>query len=149
MTNEAASASGIRFDWVLVREVVFVDGSSGTIGKAATDQPVDLQISALLSEDGSSCRVSLGVRIEIPALESEQPTELRVRVEGQFSSVGVTSIPMSEFSRIQAPVILLPFAREAIATVSGKTRIGQLLINPLNLAAVLGGAEQRAEQAGR
>lgn len=137
MSASTSGESGYRFDWVLIREIHFSDSAKAAEAAPVKDVPVDLNIEALISSEGRSCRVSLSVSFQLAAEGNERAPELRTKVEGQFSAVGETSVSMEEFARVQAPAILLPFVREAVATISGKTRVGQILLNPMNLAAAL------------
>ena len=57
-------------------------------------------------------------------------------VHGQFSAVyGEENLSLEDFSKENAPAILYPFCREAIATVSMKAGMPPILLPPFNFHA--------------
>jgi preprotein translocase subunit SecB len=95
------------------------------------------------------------VSIGLPAT-ARRPEEAKVSVCGVFRMIGPASVAVRDFAKLQAPAILMPFAREALAALTGHGPFGQFLIAPVNVHTLMSdvdpnkatGARQLAEPGG-
>lgn len=133
---EEGHFSGISFDWVVVRELRFVDNPDSSETGPLGDLTVSLSIQKKVAADGSWCRTILRVKLDPPDDAPEAFRVLLASVEGNFTAQGNAVVDMETFSRRQAPVILMPFVREALASATSKSRFGQLLLPPINVTAL-------------
>jgi preprotein translocase subunit SecB len=131
--------SGISFDWVVVRELRFVDNPDDTGPQPLEGMNAAINVETKLTEDSRSCRVVLKLSLTPPPNRRDAFQAMSVSVEGQFSlqEGGASTVPIEEFSRKQAPAILMPFVREAVASATSKSRFGQVLIPPINVVALV------------
>jgi preprotein translocase subunit SecB len=144
MTNiDRTHRAGLNFDWVITRELLFEDDpqSQDHVKLAGLQASVDLK--TWVSDDQRQCRTYLRVTLT-PNAEGPKPfLRLIAAVEGQFSAEDEkpSSVPVTVFVKTQAPAILFPFVRQAIAAVTAGSRFGQLLLPPINVVALVSGAE--------
>jgi len=138
--------SGISFDWVVVRDARFTDHPSETRNEPLQGLGAEVNIGTKMAADGRSCRVSIKLSLSPPDTRPDAFQALSATVEGQFSIQGEQqSVGFDEFSKRQAPAILMPFVREAIASATVKSRFGAVLLPPINVVA-LAEAMQRTPQ---
>lgn len=140
--------SGIAFDWVVVRELRFVDNPTGGEFGPLQNLSVTVTINSKVANDGRSCRSTVKVKLDPPEDHPEAFQVVMATVEGSFSLHGEASVDLPTFSRQQAPAILMPFVREAIATATGKSRFGQMLLPPINVAALAEAMEKQGAKPG-
>jgi len=63
-----------------------------------------------------------------------RPEETKVFVCGVFALIGEPpNLTLTEFVRVQGPAILLPYAREAISSLTGRSFFGANYLPPLNV----------------
>lgn len=72
------------------------------------------------------------------------PAHIAVAIQGRFASHADENAELEDFAAYQAPTILYPFAREAIANLTMRTRGGVILLPALNVPAMLRSAEPEA-----
>ncbi len=125
------SDSGFSFDRVWVRTVRFDDtGIEVQPGKRQAE--LDLSVSIDVPEDSSQAVVSLTITVK-----PKDPNEFNafeVTVEGRFRPTADEHKPkLKEFVNRQGAALLLPFARELIANVTMRSRLGPLVLPPLNV----------------
>lgn len=138
--------AGISFDWVVVRDLRVTDNPQETRTEPLQGLGAEINIDTRLNADGRSCRVSVKLTLSPPTGREHAFQGMSATVEGQFSVQGGSqTVPIEEFSKKQAPAILMPFVREAIASATAKTRFGAVLLPPINVVA-LAEAAQRAPQ---
>ena len=126
--------TGIRFDSMVVRELSFRDTDGAPEGPAE-GLALTRDVTVDLTDDMQRCRTTLSLSLGSLASQFEV---LKAAVEGVFSlerSDGTADL--KEFGRQQAPAILMPFVRTEIASLTARTRLGQVLLPPINVAAVL------------
>lgn len=140
--------SGIAFDWVVVRELRFVDNPAGAGFGTLQNLSVTVTLNSKVSNDGRSCRTTLRVKLDPPEDNPEAFQAVMATVEGSFSVHGEATVDLPTFSRQQAPAILMPFVREAIATATAKSRFGQMLLPPINVAALTEEMEKQGAKPG-
>ena len=136
-TVQEQHLSGITFDWVRVRELRFVDNPESSEMAELTDLEISLTVEAKVGTDGSWCRTLLRVKVSPPTDQPEAFQTLMAAVEGSFSAHGEAVVEMESFSRLQGPAIVMPFVREAIARITTGSRFNQILLPPLNVAAIV------------
>ncbi|HEX9728602.1 MAG TPA: protein-export chaperone SecB [Gemmatimonadales bacterium] len=131
--------AGLRFDWILVREVSFEDNLSEDDSTTLSNLQATVDLKTSVSDDHRSCRTYLKVMLK-PAEGAAAPfVRLAAAVEGQFSIEGeaTPSVAIDEFVRKQAPAILFPFLRQAVASATSTSRFGQVLLPPINVVALV------------
>ena len=65
-----------------------------------------------------------------------------LEITGIFSVIeGAENMPLEEFAKVNAPTLLLPFAREMISNITAKSPLPHLLIPPINILALSKQAE--------
>lgn len=96
----------------------------------------------LLSDDKKSGVVRLTVSTQADA---KGHYEFEVTVGALLTvNEGNENLPLEEYARGNAPALLYPFAREAVANLTGRGRFGATWLHPFNFLAALAG-----EQSGR
>ncbi len=130
--------SGLTFDWVFVRELKFQDNLAEVEQGHLEGLKGNISIAATISDDGQACTTYLRLSFSPPDKHPDTFEVLSAAVEGHFSVVGdqKPTVEIGDFSKTQAPAILMPFLREAIASATSKTRFGQILIPPINVVAL-------------
>jgi preprotein translocase subunit SecB len=123
--------SGFTFDRVWVRTVRFDDtGIEVQPGKRQAE--LELGVSIDVPEDNSQAVVSLTITVKPKDPNEFNPFE--VTVEGRFRPTAEEHrAKLKEFVNRQGAALLVPFARELIANVTMRSRMGALLIPPLNV----------------
>lgn len=80
---------------------------------------------------------------------AERPERVKVVAHGRFLVTNPsTELPVPRFASHHAPAILFPFLREAISSLTSKGAIGPLLLDPLNISAVMGDLDPMRSTAG-
>lgn len=140
---ERTHRAGLNFDWVITREILFEDDPQAQEHAPLTGFQVSVDLKTWVSDDVRQCRTHLRVTLT-PNVEGPKPfVRLTAAVEGQFSveDENPTSVPVASFAKTQAPAILFPYVRHAIASVTSGSRFGQLLLPPINIVALVSGIE--------
>ena len=84
-----------------------------------------------------------------------RPEEIKVFVCGVFGVTGdPPTVALTDFVRLQGPAILLPYAREVITSMTGRSFFGPQYLPPLNVVKLMSkmnpdetiGAEQMKER---
>lgn len=93
----------------------------------------------LVSDDKKSGVVRLTVSTN-PEVKGHYNFEVIV---GALMTVneGNENLPIEEYARSNAPSLLYPFAREAVANLTGRGRFGPTWLHPFNFLAVMGGQQ--------
>lgn len=143
---EAAHLSGLSFDWIIVRELRFLDNlSEDAIGVPLKDMAADIRVETRVDEEKRSCRVLVRVTLTPSEQQKDRLEVVAAALEGQFTAAsGTPAVGIAEFARRQAPAIIMPFVREAVATASARTRFGQILLPPINVIALMEAREKEA-----
>lgn len=85
--------------------------------------------------DEGAFRVTLGINVQ-PS--RDRPESVRARLHAVFQCVGEhQSLPLLDFVHDNAPALLVPFVREAIASLTSRGLHGALLLPPVNMVAVM------------
>jgi preprotein translocase subunit SecB len=134
---EQKHLTGVRIDWLYVREVVFVDDPDKYGREPLPEAAARIDVRQQAADDQRSCRVYLRISF---GDDDSLGLQLSAAVEAQFSLMGEESaVNIEEFMMRQGPVILMPFLRDALATATSKSRIGTVLLPPINVLSVLEG----------
>jgi preprotein translocase subunit SecB len=136
--------SGISFDWVIVRELRFADNlAQDTFAVPLSDMVADVQVESRVDEEKRSCRTLVRVTLTPSAKQQSQLQIVAAALEGQFSATSASpTVEMAAFAKRQAPAIIMPFVREAIASATAKSRFGQVLLPPINVIALMEARER-------
>jgi len=73
----------------------------------------------------------------IYAMSMQLYDRFELELTGIFSTIkGKENLGLEEFAKVNAPALLLPFAREIISSVTSKTPLPHLLLPPINVFAL-------------
>ena len=141
--------SALQFSRVWVREAVFVDDESSQ--DAITPQDIKevgitLEVKLAFSENRDRAMVTLRASLEPPASQ-RYFVKLSAAVEGAFTVASGSDPQLLErFASLQAPVILLPYLRQVFSELTAQSRIGALVLPPLNMAEVMQAMQAKMEK---
>lgn len=145
----AEHTSALRFERIWVREASFVDlleeqqaPSQDTISRLE----ITLEVRRTIHDGGRKANVLLRALVT-PPVGQRLFTSLSAAVEGLFS-VGqdVEHAKFDTFTTVQAPVLLLPYLRQVITTLTAQSRVGGIVLPPLNMTALTGRMAQAESQ---
>jgi preprotein translocase subunit SecB len=129
--------SGVALLSVHIRELRFTDDLDQVGAAQIGGAELNIEFQEGSSDDSQEGSLILRVSI-LPPGDPPLFRELFVSIEGRFRQLGSPPlVDLRSFLRGQGPIILMPFARDAIATATQKTRFGAVLLPPLNVAAML------------
>lgn len=140
MKIEKKHYSGINFDWVIVRELRFADNPMAhDFGKPLRDLVADVQVQSGVDESGQSCRTTVRLTLAPSPETPERFQAIAAAIEGQFTipEGSQPTVKLAEFAQRQAPAILMPFLRQAVATATAQSRFGPVLVPPINVIALM------------
>jgi preprotein translocase subunit SecB len=131
--------SVLRFDRIWVREAVFVDSLDDQSPPAPEDLAgigISLEVRAEPGGRGDRAFVTVRAVLEPPAGKALF-LKLSAAVEGAFSlQPGTDPERLRGFASLQAPVLLLPYLRQVITDLTAQSRLGALVLPPINMAEV-------------
>ena len=134
--------SGFSFDRVWVRSIRF-DDTGIDVQPGQKQAEIELGVSMEVPEDNSQALVSLTISVK-----PKDPNEFHAfeaTVEGRFRPTSEEhKAKLKEFVDRQGAALLLPFAREVVADVTMRSRLGPLILPPLNVYNI---AEEKAAAA--
>src|SRR5687768_945346 len=87
--------------------------------------------------DHDKLKAELTLGFKITADPKKQPYVVEVTIRGRFAIKTGTVEHLEQFAKSGAASVLFPFVRQMIYTVTRDAMWGPLLINPINLQAVL------------
>lgn len=133
--------SALAFDSVWTREAVYVDAageyqapSGDAISRAVS---VRLEVSVTIVDDGKRSFVRLRAMVD-PPVGSAAFSQLSAAVEGAFSLAdGDEPDRLKHFARAQAPVLLLPYLRAVISSMTAQSRTGPIILPPINMVQII------------
>lgn len=131
--------SALRFERVWVREASFVD-SGGDQSPPTKDElkriGIGIEVKVEGVESGDRAYVTVRATLEPPP-ETALFIKLSAAVEGAFSvEPGTDPERLRSFTALQAPVLLLPYLRQVITSLTAQSRIGALVMPPINMVEV-------------
>lgn len=141
--------SALQFSRVWVREAVFVDDESSQEAIAPQDIKgigITLDVKVAFSENRDRAMVMLRASLEPPAAQ-RYFVKLSAAVEGAFSVASGSEPQLLErFASLQAPVLLLPYLRQVFSELTAQSRLGAMLLPPLNMAGVMQEMQAKLEK---
>lgn len=131
--------SQLRFERVWVREACFVDSEDATKAPSQDELRsigINLEVKAEGIESGDRAYVTVRAILEPPP-GSNLFLKLTAAVEGLFALQGGSDPEgLKGFTSLQAPVLLLPYLRQVVTDLTAQSRIGPLVMPPINMAEV-------------
>ena len=131
--------SALRFERIWVREAYFVDGAGEQQRPSQEDLEgigINLEVRAEPAGSGDRAFVTVRAVLEPPAGKALF-VKLSAAVEGEFSlQPGNDPERLRGFASLQAPVLLLPYVRQVITDLTSQSRLGALILPPINMAEV-------------
>ena len=147
-TITSSDHSQVAFTRVDVREAVFRD-SEGDFAPdweaRLRDFTIRIGVKLLFPEDRPEVTVFLTATVEPPdGLTLFK--ELSVTLSGGFSTGSNDRREwLSEFAMTQAPLLLWPYLRQAISTLTSQSRFGSLVLPPVNMQPVVAAMRDKAK----
>ncbi|HYU52068.1 MAG TPA: protein-export chaperone SecB [Gemmatimonadaceae bacterium] len=141
--------SALRFESVWVREASFVDTDSNEPAPTNELEGVEIQldVKVVYAEGGDRAYVTLRAVLEPPP-DKQLFVRLSAAVEGTFTlRQGPDRTALANFASLQAPVLLVPYLRETITSLTAQSRLGAVLLPPLNMAEVIKAMQAQAKPA--
>ncbi len=128
--------SELQFERVWIREATFLDIEGEQTPVPPTDQAasgIHLEVKIGYAPQGDRAVVQLRATLE-PNPEQRFFLKLSAAVEGAFSLRGQLDRKRLEaFATVQAPVLLVPYLRQAITMLTAQSRVGAIVLPPLNM----------------
>jgi preprotein translocase subunit SecB len=132
--------SVLRFDRVWVREASFIDDPEQQEPPpkerlGSVELGLEVKVSILKASNRAHVTLRLVVTpSDTPALFKQ----LLVCVEGEFSvEEGSPGDALQRFASLQAPVLLFPYVRQVVTSLTAESRIGAFIVPPLNMTAII------------
>lgn len=141
MKHKVASEqlSTLRFEHVWVREATFIDCEGEQVAQPSQEIEgvgIQLEVKVSYSEQGDKAFVTIRASLEPPA-NKRVFLKLAAAVEGSFTLRGAADRNVLEgFATLQAPVLLLPYLRQVITTLTAQSRVGAMVLPPLNMVEI-------------
>jgi len=146
---EPQQLSALRFERVWVREATFVDidETEPTLTNELEGVEIQLEVKVTYADGGDRAFVTLRATLEPPA-DKRLFAKLSAAVEGTFAlRKGPDRAALAGFASLQAPVLLVPYLRETITSLTAQSRLGPILLPPLNMAEVIKAMQAQAAPA--
>lgn len=132
---------GFHFTSVVVDKVTLVDLQPGEARPPALQFSFKFRRRLRHDPPGVDVTVLVGIR---PQLGSSFSFE--AEITGQFERLdGPQVISLEDFSRINGPALVMPYARELVTDVTARTRHGVIIIPPVNVVQLVLDEEKSAE----
>jgi preprotein translocase subunit SecB len=142
--------SALQFERVWVREAVFIDDEASQVrvpSQDIHDLGLTLEVRVTFSDKRDRAMVILRASLEPPSSE-RYFVKLSAAVEGAFRVAGGTEEGrLEKFASLQAPVLLLPYLRQVFSELTAQSRLGALVLPPINMADVIQAMEKTSEKA--
>lgn len=133
--------SALAFNSVWTREAIFIDTAEEYQPASAIDicrdVTVRLEVTVKLADLGRRAFVRLRAQVDPPAAVAAF-SKLSAAVEGVFSLFdGDDQSKLNAFARGQAPVLLLPYLRAVISSITAQSRMGAIVLPPINMVQII------------
>ena len=132
-----------------MREAAFqdIEGSKETVNpKDLVNVEIRIEVRAAYSAQGDQAFVTVRATLEPPPGQ-RLFQQLSAAVEGAFSVRGALDRERLEgFATTQAPVLLLPYLRQVISTLTAQSRVGSVIIPPLNMLEITKAMKAQAKE---
>ncbi len=136
---EPQQLSALRFERVWVREATFVDVEETELAPTNELEGIEilLDVKVTYGDGGDRAFVTVRATLEPPA-DKRLFAKLTAAVEGVFTLRDAPDrTVLAGFASLQAPVLLVPYLRETITSLTAQSRLGPVLLPPLNMAEVI------------
>jgi preprotein translocase subunit SecB len=131
---------GIHLVGVVVEHIRFDDI------KAGSAKPKDLQFGITIERRPSDTTGEVVLRWSVRPVATageESSFSLDVAIAGRFQvDAANPNMPLEEFLRVNGPALLVPFAREAVANITSRSRHGVVYLPAVNVLSVVHRAEE-------
>jgi preprotein translocase subunit SecB len=97
---------------------------------------VDIKINTNSNIDKSKKILKLSLDLYLFSETEKSPFKLSILISGYFKAKYLEKL--EEFSKVQGPALLFPFAREIIADLTMRSGFPPLIIPPVNILALVG-----------
>ncbi|MDP3911462.1 MAG: protein-export chaperone SecB [Gemmatimonadales bacterium] len=150
MTHRVSSEqlSALQFERVWVREAVFLDiegEKDSAAPQAHLKVGIRIEVKVAYSPRGDGAFVTVRAALDPPA-DERLFRELTAAVEGEFSvRGGVDRQRLESFATTQAPVLLLPYLRQVLTTLTAQSRVGAIVMPPLNMVEITKAMQAQAK----
>ena len=129
---------GIAFDKYILERVNFKVNPDFIVPKGGLPVDFSFEVSNSIDKEEKRLKTSLTITVQLKEIKNP-PIDVNVSVAGYFSMEESGDINnLEEFSEVNAPAFLFPFAREVIANLSLNSGYPPLLIPPANIRALIG-----------
>jgi preprotein translocase subunit SecB len=99
------------------------------------------------ADSGDRAFVTVRATLE-PPVEKRLFAKLTAAVEGVFTlRQAADKAALAGFASLQAPVLLIPYLRETITSLTAQSRLGPVLLPPLNMAEVIKAMQAQSKPA--
>ena len=143
--------SALRFERVWVREATFLDvegDQSAPPPQELEGVGIQLEVKVAYSEQGDRAFVTLRASLESPA-DKRFFLKLAASVEGAFTlRRGADPKLLQTFATVQAPVLLVPYLRQVITNLTAQSRVGAMVLPPLNMVEITKAMQAQAAKEG-
>ena len=143
--------STLRFERVWVREATFVDveGDQAPLPPQELEGVgIQLNVKVAFSEQGDRAFVTVRASLESPA-DKHFFVKLAAAVEGSFAlRQAADPKVLHTFATVQAPVLLLPYLRQVITNLTAQSRVGAMVLPPLNMVEITKAMQAQATKEG-
>lgn len=108
------------------------------------DFPVELSVKVKRELNKSQKLLKVNLNVSLFEGTENPPLRVSVLIAGYFSVKKDEDVGrLDEFSNIQAPAFVFPFAREVIANLTMRSGYPPLLIPPMNLVSLIGKSHKK------
>ncbi len=143
--------STLRFERVWVREATFrdVQGDQAALPPQELEGVgIQLDVKVAYSEKGDRAFVTVRASLESPP-DKRFFLDLAAAVEGAFAlRSGADPKLLRTFATVQAPVLLVPYLRQVITNLTAQSRVGAMLLPPLNMVEITKAMQAQTAQEG-
>jgi preprotein translocase subunit SecB len=134
----------LQFDRVVIREAAFVDVEDAEDSVDAGTVEIKLEVRVTVGADGRRAFVLLRLILE-PPIDKVTFRQLNGAVEGSFTVSDGDASRLADFAHMQAPVLLLPYARAVISSLTAMSRFGAVVVPPLNMMSIVSEMAEKAK----
>ena len=126
---------GIRFERVFLTELNF-SVAKKIPEKLSYELGIDYNGSLTPKENPDTLFAE--IKVNLAEDVSEPPFIFNFKLVGIFKQIkGKENLSLEEFSKKQAPALLIPYVREIISNITSRTSLPVLIIPPINVFALL------------
>lgn len=129
---------GVSFDKFTLEKARFEVNSDFAFPEGGVPVDFTVHVSKKIDKKNGRLKANLDISVVFKDVK-EPPIDIFVSVAGYFSIQNSKNIEaLEEFSEVNAPAFLFPFAREVIASLTLKSGYPPLLVPPTNIVALIG-----------